>query len=106
MELVLIAGAGIGGLTPRGRVLAARYPRARGGAGRAAGTRGPRRHSGRRQPGIEPRSAYALVSGGRLGRSVRAVKPVGFAYPGSNPGSATTCENSPLTADTRLCGAV
>jgi hypothetical protein len=41
----------------------------------APGTRRPRTHSGRRRPGFAPRSAFALVSGGRLGRSERAVKP-------------------------------
>ncbi len=31
-------------------------------------------------------------------------KTVGFAYPGSNPGPATTCENGLLAGDSRLCG--
>ena len=32
-------------------------------------------------------------------------KTVGFAYPGSNPGPATTCGNAPLAANSRLRGA-
>ena len=31
-------------------------------------------------------------------------KTVGFAFGGSNPPPATTCENGPLAASTRLCG--
>ena len=31
-------------------------------------------------------------------------KTVGFAFGGSNPPPATTCENGPSAADTRLCG--
>jgi hypothetical protein len=42
---------------------------------RALRTRRSRTHSGRRRPGIAPRSASALVSGGWLGWSERAVKP-------------------------------
>ena len=35
----------------------------------------PRTHSGRRRPGTEPRTSYALVSGGYLDQQRRAVKP-------------------------------
>jgi hypothetical protein len=39
------------------------------------GTRSTRTYSGRRQPAIPPRTAYALVSGVRLSLERRAVKP-------------------------------
>jgi hypothetical protein len=52
-----------------------------------------------------------LIAGGALGAGGMFWLSR-FAYPGSNPGPATTCENSPLAAETRpsgpflLCGAV
>jgi hypothetical protein len=42
-----------------------------------------RTHSGRRRPGTEPRTAYALVRGGRLDQKRRAVKPL--ALPEQEP---------------------
>src|SRR5258705_2656537 len=67
-------------------------------------TRCPRTHSGRQQPAIVPRTAYALVSGLYLGRRRAVCKTVGSAYVGSNPTPATTCGNGPLAADTRPAG--
>ncbi len=59
---------------------------------------------GRRRPGVEPRMAYALVSGVWLVRRRAVCKTVGSAYVGSNPTPATTCENGPLARNSRLCG--
>jgi hypothetical protein len=64
-----------------------------------------RTHCGRLQPGTEPRTAYALVSGVRLGERRAVCKTVGSAYVGSNPTPATTCENAPLAANSRANGA-
>ena len=36
--------------------------------------------------------------------AVAVCKTVGYAFDGSNPSPATTCENGPLAADLRLCG--
>jgi len=65
----------------------------------------PRTHSGRQQPAIVPRTAYALVSGLYLGRRRAVCKTVGSAYVGSNPTPATRCENAPLAAISRASGA-
>src|ERR1700729_3984186 len=54
--------------------------------------------------GVEPRAAYALVNGVRLGRRRATCKTVGSGYVGSNPTFATTSENGPLAGNSRLCG--
>ena len=70
----------------------------------ASQARCARTHCGRRRPGKEPRTAYALVSAVWLVRRRAVCKTVGSAYVGSNPTPATTCENGPLARNSRLCG--
>jgi len=49
-------------------------------------------------------ASFAQVSGSVEVQAGAYCKTVGSAYVGSNPTPATTCENGPLAAETRLCG--
>ena len=70
----------------------------------AAGSPRARTYSGRRRCG-EPYLAVFTQVRGHLEVQVREYcKTVGSAYVGSNPTPATTCENGPLAAETRLWG--
>jgi len=51
------------------------------------------------------RIVFAQVNGYVPAVGAECCKTVGFAYPGSNPGPATTCGNAPPAADSRLRGA-
>src|ERR1700746_1178697 len=54
---------------------------------------------------LRPRYGIGALIDGLVQRPKGAVcKTVGFAYPGSNPGPATTSENGPLAVNSRLGG--
>jgi hypothetical protein len=69
-----------------------------------SGCQRPRTYGGQRRRGECHSAAFAQVRGYVMGRGVAACKTVGFAYPSSNPGPATTCESGPLAANSRASG--